>query len=68
MGVGFRRCGREGVVIAKRSVAKVVAADTILDPSKGYKNGHKSLILMHMGARFPIPPKAIVHDSQGVLL
>ena len=55
-------------MIAKRSVAKVVAADTILDPSKGYKNGHKSLILMHMGARFPIPSRAIVHDSQGALL
>jgi hypothetical protein len=51
-------------VIAKRSVAKVVAAYAILDPS----NGYKSLTLMHVGARFPIPPRAIVHDRQGALL
>lgn len=68
MGVGFRRCGGEGVVIAKRRVAKAVAADAILDPSNGYKSGSKSLTLMRVGARFPIPPRAIVHDSQGALL
>ena len=50
--------------MAKRRVAKVVAADAILYPSHGYK----SLTLMHVGARFPIPSRAIVHDSQGALL
>lgn len=68
MGVGFRRCGGEGVVMAKRRVAKIVAAGAILDPSDVYKNGYKSLTLMHVGARFPIPSRAIVHDSQGALL
>ena len=55
-------------MIAKRRVAKAVAADAILDPSNGYKSGSKSLTLMRVGARFPIPPRAIVHDSQGALL
>jgi hypothetical protein len=54
--------------MAKRRVAKVVAADAILSPSNGNKNGYKSLTLMHVGARFPIPPRAIVHDRQGALL